>query len=361
MTTLQTYGWNETRAAQWSALEGAATLTPARVVADYGSHYMLATPELLRAQLAGAAAHKLQATAMPKIGDWVAIEHSDGHAAIIHEVLPRTNEIVRGNAGHQLDKQVIAANIDTAFVVQPLDHDFSPERLQRYIFQLKSQSVEVIIILNKADQCKDIDDKKQQLASLDARIITISALKDEDLSVVTELITPGKTIVILGSSGAGKSTLTNRLLGEQRQLTQEVRERDSKGRHTTVHRELFVLPGGGMIVDTPGIRELQLWGNESDLEAMFADVLEVVRHCHYSNCSHMTEDRCAVKSGLADGTLDKKRYDTYQNFKQELQALEVRRGFIEERRTVQSKESAKRYSKRSHQQSAESERNSLDS
>ena len=361
MNTLQTYGWNEARTTEWAALADTTSRIPARVVADFGSHYSVATPELLRAQLSGVGAHKLEATNMPKIGDWVAVEVTDGHTAVIHDVLSRTNEIVRGHVGRQLDKQVIAANIDTAFVVQPLDHDFSPERLQRYVFQLTSQSVDVVILLNKSDQCKNIEDKKEQLASLNAKTITMSALHDEDLSALDEFMTPGKTIVILGSSGAGKSTLTNRLLGEQRQKTQAIRERDSKGRHTTVHRELFVLPSGSMIVDTPGIRELQLWGNERDLEATFSDVLAVIRQCHYSNCSHDTEDRCAVKPGLKDGTLDKTRYATYMNFKKELQDLDTRRGFIEERRTQQTKEAAKRHHKRSHRQSLESERIELDS
>lgn len=360
MTTLETYGWNAERATQWSELNDTSTRTPARIVADYGSHYTVATPEIMQAQLSGASAHRLQSTNMPKIGDWVAVELTDAHTAIIHTVLSRTSEIVRGHVGRQLDKQVIATNVDTAFVMQPLDHDFSPERLQRYVFQLTSQSVEVVILLNKADQSKTIEDKYNQLESLGVERITMSALHDTDLSALNRFITPGKTVVILGSSGAGKSTLTNRLLGEQRQATQEIRERDSKGRHTTVHRELFVLPSGGIIIDTPGIRELQLWGSESDLEATFSDVLDVVRQCHYSNCSHDTEDRCAVKARLADGTLDKKRYATYLNFKNELQALDKRRGFIADRRAQQTKEAAKRHHKRSQRMSDESERIDID-
>jgi len=360
MTTLETYGWNADRATEWSELDDTSTRTPARIVADYGSHYTVATPEVMQAQLSGASAHKLQSTNMPKIGDWVSIEPTDSHTAVIHSVLRRTSEIVRGQVGRQLDKQVIATNVDTAFVMQPLDHDFSPERLQRYVFQLNSQSIEVVIVLNKSDQSNNAEERNAQLDSLGVERITMSALYDKELSALDRFITAGKTIVILGSSGAGKSTLTNRLLGEDRQATQKIRERDSKGRHTTVHRELFVLPGGGMIIDTPGIRELQLWGNESDLEATFSDVLDVVRQCHYSNCSHKTEDRCAVKAGLSDGTLDAKRYATYINFKNELQALDKRRGFIADRRAQQTKESAKRHHKRAQRMSDESERLDID-
>jgi ribosome biogenesis GTPase / thiamine phosphate phosphatase len=341
MTTLQQYGWNETRAQEWTALPS-SSLVPARIIADFGQQYKIALPEERIARLTGALAHKLKVYEMPKIGDWVAVELVDNEPATIQDILPRTSEIVRGHVGRLLDKQVVAANVDIAFVVQALDHDFSPERLERYIFQLASQNIDVVILLNKTDRAKDIDEKLERLASLDAKVITLSALQDPDVSVVRSHITPGQTAVILGSSGVGKSTLTNRLLGEERQATQAIRERDSKGRHTTVHRELFLLPDGGMIIDTPGIRELQLWGDESDLEALFPEIFDAIRHCHYPNCAHVTEDRCAVKTGLADGSIDPKRYKLYQSFQQELQALEARRGFIAERRTEQTKDAAKR-------------------
>lgn len=345
MNTLQTYGWNDARAADWDArmLDG---YIPARITADHGQHYKIAVPAELSAQLSGTLVHKLKTVDMPKIGDWVAVELHGDQPATIQEVLPRTTEIVRGHVGRLLDKQVVAANVDLAFIMQPLDHDFSVQRLERYIFQLASQRVTAVILLNKADVARDANDKQAQLASLDAQTIIMSALHDDDMSQVEHFIEPGKTIVILGSSGAGKSTLTNRLLGEERQATQAIRERDSKGRHTTVHRELFVLPGGGMIIDTPGIRELQLWGSESDLEASFPEIFEAVHRCHYKNCSHGNEDRCAIKAGLQDGTIDAKRYKIYLGFKQELQMLENRRGFIEERRSQQTKESAKRRHRR---------------
>jgi len=354
MTTLENYGWNATRQADWDA-GSFAGLVPARIIADFGQQYRVALPDERIAQLAGALAHKLTAFAMPKIGDWVAVELSDNQPAIIQAVLPRTSEIVRGHVGRQLDKQVVAANVDLAFIVQPLDHDFSPERLERYIFQLASQDIEVVILLNKSDTAHNIADKQAQLTSLGADVIVMSALTDPDMTKIEPYIIPGETIVILGSSGAGKSTLTNRLLGEQRQATQTIRERDSKGRHTTVHRELFLLPGGGMIIDTPGIRELQLWGDESDLESSFPEIFEAIRHCHYPFCSHVTEDRCAVKAGLADGSIDPQRYKMYLNFQRELQALDTRRGFIEDRRLEQTKESAKRRQRRLRRSAQDSE------
>ena len=340
-TSLQDYGWNEQRADDW-ALQPSSSFVPARIIADYGQQYKVALPTESLAQLSGALVHKLTAYAMPKIGDWVAVEITPNQPAIIQVILPRSTEIVRGHVGRQLDKQVVAANVDRAFIMQPLDHDFSPERLERYIFQLASQSIPVVILLNKADSAHNIADKQAQLGNLDAEVIVMSALTDSDMSVIEPYIKSGETVVILGSSGAGKSTLTNRLLGEQRQATQAIRERDSKGRHTTVHRELFLLPGGGMIIDTPGIRELQLWGDESDLEASFPEIVEAARYCHYPRCSHTSEDRCGVKAALSEGSIDPKRYRIYCGFQNELQALDARREFIDDRRIEQTKESAKR-------------------
>jgi ribosome biogenesis GTPase len=241
-----------------------------------------------------------------------------------------------------LNKQVMAANVDLAFIVQPLDNDFSPSRLERYLFQLTTQNIETIIVLNKTDVADDAPKKQSELDRLKTKTILISALCDDDLSSITDYIEPGKTIVVMGSSGAGKSTLINRLLGEQIQATQPIRESDSCGRHTTVHRELFVIPGGGLIIDTPGIRELQLWGDVSDLNLSFPEIATAIESCFYPNCSHITEDSCAIKAGLADGNIDPKRYSAYQNLRQELQALIDRRGFIENRRSQQSRESFKR-------------------
>jgi ribosome biogenesis GTPase / thiamine phosphate phosphatase len=340
MNTLATYGWDDKRAAEWAEREP-STLVPARIIADHGQQYKVALPDEMAAQLSGASVHKLSSVDMPKIGDWVAVE-IDGDFATIHHVLPRVNEIVRGHVGRMVDKQVVAANIDLAFIVQPLDHDFSPERLERYIFQLSSQNIAVVILLNKSDKALDASDKQAELANLGVDTVIMSATNDGDMSSVERYISPGKTFVILGSSGAGKSTLTNRLLGEQVQATAEIRAKDSKGRHTTVHRELFVLPSGGMIIDTPGIRELQLWGDQADLEHSFPEIFEAMRSCRYKNCSHGSEDGCAIVAGLADGTIDARRYRIYLSFKRELQTLDDRRGFIEERRSQQSRESAKR-------------------
>lgn len=345
MKTLAIYGWSNERAADWAVRQHTA-LIPARIVSDHGRQYKIVTPHEMPAQLVGAQVHKLTAANMPKVGDWVAVEVLPDTTALIHDILPRSNELVRGHVARVVDKQVVAANVDIAFILQPLDHDFSPERLERYIFQLAIQHITPVILLNKADKVTDAHEKQKQLASLGVATIIMSATNDKDISAVEAYITPGKTAVILGSSGAGKSTLTNRLLGAQVQATAAIRAKDSKGRHTTVHRELFVLPAGGMIIDTPGIRELQLWGSQADLEHSFPDIFAAMRQCRFRNCSHTSEEGCAILAGLASGTIDAKRYKIYQAFKRELQQLDNRRGFIAERRSEQTRESAQRRRRR---------------
>lgn len=353
MTSLETYGWNTSWKAIWQQYAN-TSYTPARVVVDHGVHYKLATNNgIVDATLTGALAHKLAAYAMPKIGDWVAVETSPSHQSTIQAILPRSTEIVRGQVGRRYDKQVVAANVDIAFIIQPLDHDFSPERLERYLFQLGAQHIKVIILLNKADTVTNAKDRQAELADLNTETIIISALHD-DINNIERHIPTGKTAVFMGSSGAGKSTLTNRLLRENRQATAAIREKDSKGRHTTVHRELFVLPGGGMVIDTPGIRELQLWGDYADLEQSFPEIAAAIRSCHFPHCTHTNETGCAVKEGLADGTIDPVRYKRFQNFKTELEQLDKKRGFINDRKDAWTRESIKR--RRAHKQRADKEK-----
>jgi ribosome biogenesis GTPase len=345
MHALQAYGWNNERTSAWKQRDDDGAI-PARVVADFGHIYQVVTPERLSARISGTLAHKSKTVDMPKVGDWVAVTINSDGSAIIQSVLPRSTEIVRGQAGRLLDKQVVAANVDVALVMQSLNDDFSVERLERYIFQLAKQHIETKIILNKADVAINLADKQALLANLGVESFVVSAKQDDAITEIEQLIIPGQTAVIMGSSGVGKSTLTNRLLKEQRQATGATRERDSSGRHTTVHRELFILPGGGMIIDTPGIRELQLWGDVSELDNSFPDIATARSHCRYKNCSHSSEDGCAIRVGLAVGSIDAKRYKTYLGFKRELEALESKRKYIDERRSQQTKESAKRRHRR---------------
>jgi ribosome biogenesis GTPase len=245
----------------------------------------------------------------------------DTSAAVIESVILRRNEIARKVAGKQATKQIIAANVDIAFVLLALDNDFSIERLQRFLYQLSNNAIEPVIVLNKADKTDNIPSYIEQIRSLNLPIIVCSATEGVGIDEVMERILPGRTAILLGSSGVGKSTLTNKLLQREAQLTNEVRASDSTGRHTTVHREIFVLPNGGLLIDTPGIRELQLWGTEGDLDTKYNDISEISKHCKYADCHHDKESGCAIRKALQNGTLDKKHYANYLKMKWELADL----------------------------------------
>lgn len=341
MNTLQDYGWSESRIADW-ANQGFAGCRPARIIADFGNQYKIAMPDIAMARLLSASTYKMKVADIPKVGDWVAVETDLDGLITIKSILPRKSEIVRSGAGENIERQVMATNVDLAFIVQPLSHGFSIARIERFLFQLAIQDIEAVVLLNKSDQVDDVAIKRKEVESLGVKTITMSALYDDDLNKIKEYIQPGKTIVILGQSGAGKSTITNRLIGQEVQATQAIRKVDSRGRHTTVHRELFILPGGGLIIDTPGIRELQLWGDEDDLRLSFPEIAEAAAHCHYKNCSHVSEDRCAIRLGLSNGAIDTKRYAIYLNFEQELKKLKEKHNFITDRRAEWSRESIKR-------------------
>lgn len=321
---LAQYGWNS----QLQTVFEQAThdsLQPARVIAEYGMNYRVAAPDEFTAEIPGKVLYELVASERPKVGDWVLLERIDSDRGIIHQVLPRTSEIARlqtdrtRSTRHQ-EKQVLAVNVDTAFLVQSLDQDFSPQRLERYLFALGKSGIDATIVLNKIDLGGDVTNALLQLTSLHLPVITTSAKTGEGMSEIVETITPGATAVFMGSSGVGKSTITNWLLGEDRQVTQAVRESDSKGRHTTSHRELFKLPGGGLVIDTPGLRELQLWGSESALETVFSDIENIALGCQFQDCIHMHEPSCAVRAAVADGALAKIRLENFHQFQRELRA-----------------------------------------
>ncbi len=320
MTSLEHFGWNDDFASKCKEL-AAPEWIPGRIIADFGSFFKVATPDEIPAEVSGKLKHASDSSTLPKIGDWVALQVVEGERALIQAVLPRCSEISRKQPGNKVQKQVLAANVNIAFVVQSLDSDFSPERIERYLFQLSNQNIEPIIILNKSDKVTEYSAYVKRLEPLGINIITISALHKTGIEEVVKAMTPGTTSVFLGSSGVGKSTLTNTLLGEDVQLTNAIREEDSKGRHTTTHRELFVLEGGGMIIDTPGIRELQLWGTEADLDNAYPEIDEIAAQCRFNNCSHGTEPGCAIRKAIEDGVLTQTKLDYYYRLQKELQFL----------------------------------------
>lgn len=320
---MKMFGWNEELTALWDK-NANENCIPGRVIADYGQSLKVAAPQELNVAISGRMEYLRKSSEMPKVGDWVAVQLIDDGHGIIHEVLERKSEISRKQAGERFERQVLAANIDIAFLVQALDFDFSPERLRRYMFQLQKENIMPVLVLNKSDRAEELSSKLDELRSFDCKILITSALEGTGMEDIAAMIGRGETAVFLGSSGVGKSTITNSLIGEHRQATRATREEDSKGRHTTTHRELFVLPNGGLIVDTPGLRELQLWGTEKDLNEIYPEIDALARRCKFSNCTHSSETGCAIQKALADHTLDNNVYGLYLKFQKELRYLNTK-------------------------------------
>jgi ribosome biogenesis GTPase len=323
MDQLAQFGWTDAFRQKWQELDMTGVV-PARVVADFGTSLKIVTPALVTAELSGKLSHYTSRQHTPKVGDWVAVRLLGNSNAVIEAVVPRQSEIARKVAGKQTIKQVIAANIDVAFVVLALDGDFSVERLKRFLYQLSISNISPVIVLNKADKADDLTPYFASLRTLDLPIIVSTAIEGSGVAEILARIPAGHTAILLGSSGVGKSTLTNQLLNREAQKTQAVRASDETGRHTTVHRELFVLPGGGLLIDTPGIRELQLWGTQENLDDAFDDVAELMSQCQYTNCQHTTEPGCAIRAALQDGTLQASHYDDYVKMKAELRGLRTK-------------------------------------
>ncbi len=327
MDGLHQFGWTAAHQAAWEALEVSTRpgSVPARVVADFGTSLTVVAPDRMTAELSGKLAHYTARQEAPKVGDWVALAVTD-NAAVVEAVVLRANEIARKVTGKKAAKQILATNVDIAFVLLALDGDFSVERLRRFLYQLHVSAVEPVIVLNKADTTDDLAGYIAQLAEFELPIITTVATDGTGVAEIMDRILPGKTAILLGSSGVGKSTLTNMLLGRDAQTIGAVRASDGTGKHTTVHRELFVLPNKGILIDTPGIRELQLWGTEAELDTTYDAIGAIAARCAYSNCRHGSEAGCAIVAALASGELDKKHYANYLKMKAELAVLAEKKG-----------------------------------
>jgi ribosome biogenesis GTPase / thiamine phosphate phosphatase len=288
---------------------------------------------------------------LPVSGDWVVVRpYPEGGRGTIHAVLPRRTTFSRKEPFKNVREQVLAANADVVFVVTALDRDFNLRRLERYLATAWESGAEPVVVLSKADLCDDVPAAVAdvELIALGVPVHVASSVTGDGVDALRAYLSDDRTVALLGSSGVGKSTLINSLLGEEALATAELR-RDGRGRHTTTTRELVLLPEGGLVLDTPGMRELQLWDAEEGLGTAFGDVEALFEHCRFRDCRHEREPGCAVKRALADGTLDPDRYRSYQKLQRELRMLELkqdRRARAEEGKKRRRQERARRHPKR---------------
>jgi ribosome biogenesis GTPase len=323
--SISRWGWNNYFEAIWRSAERQDTV-PARVITQRRGVWRLVGDF---GECPAEAAGKLRLESeegadWPAVGDWVAVELRDqGNAALILEVLPRRSQFVRKMAGKKVAEQVIAANVDTALLVSAVDGDFNPRRVERYLAQCWESGARPVIVLNKADTCGNAQEKAQEIENLarGAPVCWVSAKTGLGFDELQKYMTSGQTIVLLGSSGVGKSTIVNRLVGHSVQEIQEVRESDSRGRHTTTARQLFPLPGGAVLMDTPGLRELQLWDVHEGISQTFSDIATLAGGCRFGNCRHEGEPGCAVTLAINEGELDLGRLQNWRKLRREQEFL----------------------------------------
>lgn len=323
---LRDWGWTDDRNDELRERAGGGQ-APARVVAQHRGEYRLMTPW---GEATGVAPGRMRYRAsgrreMPAVGDWVLIEPSADGPATVVEILPRRTQFVRRRAGTERREQVIAANVDVACIVSSLNQELSARRIERYLVAARESGAVPVIVLTKSDLCADIDaavDPIRDVAS-GAPIEVVSNVSGDGLDGLRTWLVPRRTVVLIGSSGVGKSTLINTLAGGELLATQEIRAFDDKGRHTTTHREIFRLPDGVLLLDTPGMREFGLVEAEEGLEETFDDVGELAASCRFRDCAHLNEPGCAVRAAIDAGTLSAERWASYDRLQKEA-AYDVR-------------------------------------
>ncbi len=320
---LEQFGWSDALQHQFAAF-AAEGLIPARVIVQHRGHYEIAT-EIgeLSATMAGKLARDAEDGGYPVTGDWVAVlaRPAEGSATIQH-VLPRSSTFTRRASGPGAARgQVVAVNVDVALLAASMNADLNARRIERYLATAWESGAEPVVVLTKADMCPDAEARMAEIeaVAMGVPVLAVSAVTGAGLDALRAYLKPGRTAVLLGSSGVGKSTLVNALAGREQMATQGIREDDARGRHTTSHRELVLLPSGALILDTPGMRELGLWDAGDGMSAAFADIEALAAQCHFRDCSHAAEPGCAIVEALASGALDASRWRAYGKLQRELE------------------------------------------
>lgn len=338
MFDLTVLGWDDDHAEACRPHARAGRI-PGRVAQQHRSAWDVLTVEgQIRCDLAGRLRDGLAPHDRPVVGDWVAVAARPHEGAgTIQAVLPRRTAFARKTAGQASEAQVVAANIDVVFIVSSLNEDLNPRRLERYLTLAWESGARPVIVLTKSDLCDDVPAVVAEVESIafGVNVLAVTTLTGTGTAEVRGHLAPGVTAALLGSSGVGKSSLVNALAGREILATGGIREDDGRGRHTTTRRQLVVLPDGGLVIDTPGMRELQLWGVDDGLDDTFTDVAELSARCRFTDCAHRTEPGCAVLAALANGELASARWEGYLRLQRELAHLERRvdaRASADERR-----------------------------
>ena len=330
---LLSLGWNDALAQAFAPF-AADELVPARVSVAYGATFRVITAEGdYLADITGRMRHEAQGRRdLPAVGDWVAVKPTTiaGGRATIQGILPRTSIFSRKAAGTDTTEQILATNVDTALLMTAFDQDLNLRRIERYLALTWESGAAPVILVNKSDLSDEVETLRAEVdrIALGVPVLAISAKQNEGLDALAPYLIPGRTLVVLGSSGVGKSTLINRLMGEEHFKTREVRDDDHRGRHTTTHRELVVLPSGAILIDTPGMRELQLWSADAGVAGAFDDITALAADCYFADCQHATEPKCAVKQAVERGEMPADRLANFHKLQAEQAALLARQDTV---------------------------------